>query len=554
MLQSEEISVDRIKSGLGGYKKKATKEFVDTIRNEYETLCKENQELKEKIGILSEGVQYYKNMEKSLQKALVLAERTTSETVHAAEVKAEAMEKEALAKAELVKREAQMRADAYEKEAEARASRLIRDAKQKVDVAIAEGNEELHKIHSQVMTLVQQYEQYKAQYKQLAMAQMNVLESEAYSLEAPILKTIQDAIGRKENTKAEQNTATIPYEEVIHPISDVSLDHDKEQAKKEEGKKLYVDGRGEVVEVHQFREITIPGSEETKNVFCDDVSDFGEKTSYGGVESFEKNTSGDHVSTGTPVQENSKDLTHNNFLKKEDDASKVFQKEKKIEQPVQDSRAIFAFNAEKVVPQNTKEKREAESAMKRIERMQMERLKQEEELQAQKLRSSYDSGNFYKENSVPASSEVTKNEESPFLQYESKNQEKPEITLQDLKRQQAELEQPVPLPKTENEGAYFPKTEDTGSNMKVNSFEATSTSDNLVNEKNDKIFQDDGEAENDKSYFEQFVTRDFSNVGNYSKTVEKNAIDFEIENTHDFFSKNSTEKGFKSFRDFESEF
>ena len=99
MLKSEEISAEHIKSGLGGYNKKATREYVDGLREEYDSLCKENMELKDKLSVLSEGVQYYKNMENSLQKALVLAERTTTETVHAAEVKAAAMEKEAAAKA-----------------------------------------------------------------------------------------------------------------------------------------------------------------------------------------------------------------------------------------------------------------------------------------------------------------------------------------------------------------------------------------------------------------------------------------------------------------------
>lgn len=93
MLKAEDISAEKIKSGIGGYKKRETEEYIGTLQREYEILIKENLELKDKLSVLSEGVQYYKNMEKSLQKALVLAEKTTSDTMQAAEAKAAAMEK-----------------------------------------------------------------------------------------------------------------------------------------------------------------------------------------------------------------------------------------------------------------------------------------------------------------------------------------------------------------------------------------------------------------------------------------------------------------------------
>ena len=277
MLNAQDISVEKIKSGIGGYKKKATKEFIDAVRLDYEALYKENLELKDKLGILSDGVQYYKNMEKSLQKALVLAEKTTAETVHAAEVKAFAMEKEAQAKANSLTKEAKIRADAYEKEATIKAESILKDAKAKADLAVLEGNEELRRIHSKIMTLVQQFEQYKSQYKQLAMAQMNVLESEAYNLDAPILKTVSESLEKMNDTEQgdiskKQNIENkdVDEQEVVKPIRGSNDENDGLQEKK-----MYVDGRGEVVEVHEFREITLPGNksnnwEESK---LDDLND-----------------------------------------------------------------------------------------------------------------------------------------------------------------------------------------------------------------------------------------------------------------------------------------
>lgn len=297
MMNAEEISADKIKSGLGGYKKKATREYLDSLRAEYDSLYKENIELKDKLSVLSEGVQYYKNMEKSLQKALVLAERTTSETVHAAEVKAQAMEKEAQAKAEMLTKEARHKAEECEKDAARKAELLIRDAKQQADTAIAQGNEELRKVHSQIMTLIQQYEQYKSQYKQLALAQMNVLESEAYTLEAPILKNIQRAMEEKSDPHSMDTRPEQTEDQVVHPIPPVQKpvsDEMNRESQENDEKKVYVDGRGQVVEVHEFREVSAPGVQ--RDIFDDDfernsTKDFSEGFSgsfsdYGEEESF----------------------------------------------------------------------------------------------------------------------------------------------------------------------------------------------------------------------------------------------------------------------------
>ena len=84
MLTPIDIQNREIKSKMGGYDKKDVDDFLEEIRGSYEELYKENQSLKEKISSLSEGIQYYKKMESTLQKALVLAEKTSTETQEAA--------------------------------------------------------------------------------------------------------------------------------------------------------------------------------------------------------------------------------------------------------------------------------------------------------------------------------------------------------------------------------------------------------------------------------------------------------------------------------------
>ena len=88
MLTPIDIQNHTLKSTMGGYNKKETDDFLATVQENYEELYKENNDLKEKITALSEGLQYYKQMETTLQKALVLAEKTSSETLETANAQA----------------------------------------------------------------------------------------------------------------------------------------------------------------------------------------------------------------------------------------------------------------------------------------------------------------------------------------------------------------------------------------------------------------------------------------------------------------------------------
>ena len=80
MLTPADIKHRSLKTTMGGYNKKDTDEFLASILESFEELSSENAKLKEKLTSLSEGIQYYKNLEDNLQKALVLAEKTSEET------------------------------------------------------------------------------------------------------------------------------------------------------------------------------------------------------------------------------------------------------------------------------------------------------------------------------------------------------------------------------------------------------------------------------------------------------------------------------------------
>lgn len=177
MLTPVELQNLPLKAGMGGYKKKEVDDLLEGICRDYETLYKENVELKDKLSVLSEGLQYYKEMEKTLQKTLVVAEKTAEEVEHTAKAKADLIQERALAEA------------AY----------IIEDAKRQAQ-----------QIHNQTLVLVQQYENYRMQYKRLAQAQSELMDNPAYQIhfDTQVPSFITEEPKKPEPKKSEPQTSS----------------------------------------------------------------------------------------------------------------------------------------------------------------------------------------------------------------------------------------------------------------------------------------------------------------------------------------------------------
>ena len=177
MLTPVEIQNRVFKSGGLGYDKKDVDVFMKEIVDSYEALYREKMELNDKVNVLNEGLQYYKSIEKTMQKALVLAQKTAEETQENAMRTAHNIEKEALTKADI----------------------LISDAKR-----------ELERIHQKTIQLAQQYEKYKLQFKNLAAAQIELLETESYQIhvmdmpKVELPETTEKEAPKKKSKKTEE--------------------------------------------------------------------------------------------------------------------------------------------------------------------------------------------------------------------------------------------------------------------------------------------------------------------------------------------------------------
>ena len=157
MLTPIEIQGKTFKNSGMGYSKADVDSFLSSVSADFEALYKENLSLKEKINNLDASLSHYKEIEKSLQKALVLAETTAEETIVGAKTNATVIEQEAVLKAQSI---------------------------------VADAKVELEQLHVKTTDLLQQYDRYRTQYKALASAQLDLLHSEAFDIDVATMKAI----------------------------------------------------------------------------------------------------------------------------------------------------------------------------------------------------------------------------------------------------------------------------------------------------------------------------------------------------------------------------
>lgn len=150
--------------------------LTEQLRNKEREMQAERDDLNSKIKTLSDGVQYYRSIETTLQKALILAEKTSKETKDAAILKAESIEKAA----------------------HLHADKIINNAE-----------EEYQKIREKSMQLIQQFNQYKLQLKEAASAQLQLVEGSEFDIHKPEDLDTSKAAGEETVSTQEKPEGTV---------------------------------------------------------------------------------------------------------------------------------------------------------------------------------------------------------------------------------------------------------------------------------------------------------------------------------------------------------
>ncbi|MFZ5988834.1 MAG: DivIVA domain-containing protein [Bacillota bacterium] len=132
------------KSMVGGYSEDMVNDVLDKIIEDYTAYIHENIELKDKVAVLNEAIQHYKNIEESLQNTLIVAQQTSED----------------------IKKNGYQKAENIIKEAEIRAQKIVNEASQEVVKIRFEYEEVKKKLHV-----------YKSKAEALLLSQLEILRS-----------------------------------------------------------------------------------------------------------------------------------------------------------------------------------------------------------------------------------------------------------------------------------------------------------------------------------------------------------------------------------------
>ncbi|NMA54750.1 MAG: DivIVA domain-containing protein [Firmicutes bacterium] len=109
MLTPLDIQNKEFRRRLRGYCENEVDEFLDQVLESYETLYRQNANLKDEVFRLNEEVNRYRKLEETLQDTLVLAQKAADETRANAQKEADLIRAQAKADAEGLEQKAQRR-------------------------------------------------------------------------------------------------------------------------------------------------------------------------------------------------------------------------------------------------------------------------------------------------------------------------------------------------------------------------------------------------------------------------------------------------------------
>ncbi|MGE5328990.1 MAG: DivIVA domain-containing protein [Deltaproteobacteria bacterium] len=142
MLTPLDIENQKFKKVVWGYSAEEVDEFLDKVIESYESIYKENIELKDKIGVLNEGIQHYKAIEETLKNTLMVAQTTS---------------------------------DDIKKNAYGKGENIIKEAELKAERIIGEANQEASKARHELEEMKKNYNVFKAKMESQLLSQLEIM-------------------------------------------------------------------------------------------------------------------------------------------------------------------------------------------------------------------------------------------------------------------------------------------------------------------------------------------------------------------------------------------
>ncbi|MCR5560082.1 MAG: DivIVA domain-containing protein [Schwartzia sp.] len=108
MITPSDIHNQEFKRGFRGYDAEEVDDFLDRIVNDYETMFRENQQLKDEIELNKKKIEQYQELENNLQETLLVTKKTAEEVMQNAKLRAAEIRDAAIKECENMKLRAQM--------------------------------------------------------------------------------------------------------------------------------------------------------------------------------------------------------------------------------------------------------------------------------------------------------------------------------------------------------------------------------------------------------------------------------------------------------------
>ena len=156
MLNPEDLKKKTFTKGFRGYEVEEVDKFLAKLIKEYEYLYLDNLEQKETIERVSSKLEYYQQMEATMQSTLAVAQETADEVKNASEKKAALLEKETAVKCEQQLREAKAAAQKLHDDTMAHAEDLYNQTKNKTDNMLQAAMAECNKLREEAKAYAQQ--------------------------------------------------------------------------------------------------------------------------------------------------------------------------------------------------------------------------------------------------------------------------------------------------------------------------------------------------------------------------------------------------------------
>ena len=187
---TENLAHPQFSKGLSGYKVEEVDSYIDKVLDTIKDLKDQNEVLEEKIGVLAESLQKYREDEDSLREALLGAQKMGDSIVKNANNKAEITMREASVKAAHIVEEARKKVE-DEKDELIRVQTAAADFKAKLI--------ELYREHIELVTRIPVSDSAPAE--------------EAPAVEEPIAEEVAETVEVAEEAAAEHEEQSAPVEE-----------------------------------------------------------------------------------------------------------------------------------------------------------------------------------------------------------------------------------------------------------------------------------------------------------------------------------------------------